>query len=121
MSNNISRIFDFGYHQLENFPQKKCFNYKENNSWKSISTQQFITDANKVSSSLLALGIKPNDKIAVITTNNNPNWHILDIGILNELPAEFCDVSLVTTMCIKSVKLAAEYSILSVNFIFFYL
>jgi long-chain acyl-CoA synthetase len=82
MSNNISRIFDFGYHQLENFPQKKCFNYKENNSWKSISTQQFITDANKVSSSLLALGIKPNDKIAVITTNNNPNWHILDIGIL---------------------------------------
>jgi len=82
MSNNISRIFDFGYHQLVNFPQKKCFNYKENNSWKSISTQQFITDANKVSSSLLALGIKPNDKIAVITTNNNPNWHILDIGIL---------------------------------------
>jgi len=82
MSNNISRIFDFGYHQLVNFPQKKCFNYKENNSWKSISTQQFITDANKVSSSLLALGIKPYDKIAVITTNNNPNWHILDIGIL---------------------------------------
>jgi long-chain acyl-CoA synthetase len=82
MSNNISRIFDFAFYQLENFPQKKCFNYKENNTWKSISTQQFITNANKVSSSLLALGIKPNDKIAVITTNNNPNWHILDIGIL---------------------------------------
>lgn len=82
MSHKISRIFDFGYHQLENFPQKKCFNYKKGNSWKSISTQQFITDANKVSSSLLQLGVQPNDKIAVITSNNNPNWHILDIGIL---------------------------------------
>jgi long-chain acyl-CoA synthetase len=79
---NVTRIFDFPYHQLENYPQEKCFNYKEKNSWKSISSQQFITDANKVSSSLLALGIKPNDKIAIITTNNNPNWHILDIGIL---------------------------------------
>ncbi|MFB1040592.1 MAG: AMP-binding protein [Polaribacter sp.] len=79
---NVTRIFDFAYHQLENYPQEKCFNYKEKNSWKSISSQQFITDANKVSSSLLALGIKPNDKIAIITTNNNPNWHILDIGIL---------------------------------------
>ena len=82
MSNNISRIFDFAYHQLENFPQEKCFNFKENNSWQSISTKQFITDANKVSSSLLALGVQPNDKIAVITASNNPNWHILDIGIL---------------------------------------
>ena len=60
---NVTRIFDFAYHQLENYPQEKCFNYKEKNSWKSISSQQFITDANKVSSSLLALGIKPNDKI----------------------------------------------------------
>ncbi len=82
MSHKISRIFDFGYHQLENFPQEKCFNYKKENSWKSISTQQFIADANKVSSSLLSLGVQPNDKIAVITSNNNPNWHVLDIGLL---------------------------------------
>jgi long-chain acyl-CoA synthetase len=81
MSHKITRIFDFAFHQLENFPMEKCFNYKENNIWKSISTQKFISDANKVSSSLLALGVQPNDKIAIITTNNNPNWHILDIGI----------------------------------------
>ncbi len=82
MSHNISRIFDFAYHQLENLPNKKCFNYKKGTNWESISTQQFIIDVNKVSSSLLALGIKPNDKIAIITSNNNVNWHILDIGIL---------------------------------------
>jgi long-chain acyl-CoA synthetase len=82
MSSNISRIFDFAYHQLENFPQEKCFNFKKNNNWQSISTEKFISEANKVSNSLLALGVQPNDKIAVITDSNNSNWHILDIGIL---------------------------------------
>jgi long-chain acyl-CoA synthetase len=82
MSNTVTRIFDFAYYQLENFPQEKCFNYKEDNIWKSISTKKYISDANKVSSSLLTLGIKPNDKIAVIASSNIANWHVLDIGIL---------------------------------------
>lgn len=48
----------------------------------NISTREYIARANKVSTALLTLGIQKDDKIAVITTNNNPNWHILDIGIL---------------------------------------
>ncbi len=82
MSTSISRVFDFGYYQLENHPTEKCFNYKQNDVWKSISTEKYLADAQKVSSSLLHLGIQPNDKIAVIATNNQPNWHILDLGIL---------------------------------------
>ncbi|MCH3885063.1 AMP-dependent synthetase/ligase [Tenacibaculum aquimarinum] len=82
MSKTITRIFDFAYNQLRNCPQEKCYNYKVNNEWKSISTEELIHSANKVSSSLLKLGVKPNDKIAVITEHNNPNWHILDVGIL---------------------------------------
>jgi long-chain acyl-CoA synthetase len=82
MSDKITRIFDFAYHQLENLPQEKCFNYKKDGEWKSISTKKYILDINKVSSSFLKLGVQPNDKIAVISANNNPNWHSLDIGIL---------------------------------------
>ena len=82
MSDKITRIFDFAYHQLDNLPQEKCFNYNKDNNWHAISTKKYINYINKVSSSLLALGIKPNDKIAIITTNNNPNWHSLDLGIL---------------------------------------
>ena len=82
MSNKIKRLFDFPYYQLKNNPQEKCFNFKKNNVWHSISSQEYIASSNKVSASLLQLGVKPNDKIAVITENNNPNWHILDIGIL---------------------------------------
>jgi long-chain acyl-CoA synthetase len=79
---DVTRLFDFPYYQLENYPQENCFLYKNENSWKNISTQEYIAQANKVSSALLALGIQKDDKIAVITTNNNPNWHLLDIGIL---------------------------------------
>ncbi|WP_347174402.1 AMP-dependent synthetase/ligase [Polaribacter uvawellassae] len=76
------RLFDFIYHQQEKFPQEKCYVYKKDTIWKSISTQQFIKQANIASRALLNLGIKPNDKIAVISSNNRPEWHILDIGTL---------------------------------------
>ncbi|MCL7754263.1 long-chain fatty acid--CoA ligase [Polaribacter sp. Z022] len=82
MPNTITRLFDIPYFQLKHNPLDKCFNYKKNNIWHAISSKQYINTANKVSASLLELGIKPNDKVAVITENNNPNWHILDIGVL---------------------------------------
>ncbi len=82
MSNQVTRLFDFAYHQLSNKPIEKSLNYKKENIWHSISSEKYIYLANKVSASLLSLGVKPKDKIAVITENNNPNWHILDIGVL---------------------------------------
>lgn len=82
MPTKITRLFDYPYYQLENYPQEKCLVYKENNIWKNISTQEFIDKSNKASRALVKLGVKPNDKIAIIVTNNLPKWHILDIGIL---------------------------------------
>lgn len=108
MSHTISRLFDFAYHQLENSPQDKCFNYKEEEDrWQSISTQEFITNANKVSCSLLDLGVKPNDKIAIISTNNNPNWHILDLGIL-QIGAQ--NVPLYATLAEKDYEYILNHS-----------
>ena len=77
-----TRLFDFADYQLKYHSQEECFLYKEDQQWKKISTKEYLKRANKVSASLLELGIKKNDKIAVITTNNIPNWHILDIGLL---------------------------------------
>ena len=82
MPTTITRLFDFAYYQLEKYPQKNCFVSKKKNAWQSISTSIFIEQANTVSRALLKLGVKPNDKIAVISTNNRPEWHILDIGVL---------------------------------------
>jgi len=78
----IKRLFDFPYYQLENFPLEKALGTKYNGTWESISTQQYIDKANAISRGLLRLGIKPNDKIAVISSSNRTEWNILDIGVL---------------------------------------
>ncbi|WP_425658439.1 AMP-dependent synthetase/ligase [Tenacibaculum ascidiaceicola] len=82
ISSKVTRLFDFPYHQLENYPQQDSLVSKENNEWKSISTQKYIEDANIISKALLNLGVRPGDKIAVITSVNQPKWHILDIGVM---------------------------------------
>jgi len=82
MAAEITRLFDFPYFQLENHNLKKAFSTKYNNSWESISTQEYIDKANQLSRGLLNLGIKPNDKIAIISSNNRTEWNICDIGIL---------------------------------------
>ncbi|NLP59156.1 long-chain fatty acid--CoA ligase [Lutibacter sp. B1] len=82
MSKNISRLFDFAYSQLATNPQPNCFNTKVGDDWIPTSTQQYIEQANIISRALLKLGVKKNDKIAVVTTNNRVEWSILDIAVL---------------------------------------
>ena len=78
----IKRIFDFPYYQLENHPLEKALVTKYNGKWEALSTQQYIDKANAVSRGLLRLGVKPNDKIALISTSNRTEWNVMDIGIL---------------------------------------
>ena len=80
--NEIKRLFDFPYYQLENFPLDEALATKYGDEWKTLSTQQYIDQANAISRGLLKLGIKPNDKIAVISTSNRTEWNVMDIGIL---------------------------------------
>lgn len=82
MTTNITRLFDFAYNQLKVKPQLKCFNSKIENEWVATSTKQYIDLANTISRALLRLGVKANDKIAVVTTNNRLEWSVLDISIL---------------------------------------
>ncbi len=78
----IKRLFDFPYFQLENAPLEKSLVTKKNGEWEALSSQEYIDKANAVSRGLLRLGIKPNDKIAVISTTNRTEWNVMDIGIL---------------------------------------
>lgn len=78
----ITRIFDFPYHQLETYNLDKAFTSKYNGKWESISSQEYVNQANTISRGLLRLGVQPNDKIAVISTTNRTEWNVIDIGIL---------------------------------------
>ena len=82
MSTKVSRIFDFPYYQLEKYNLPKAFTTKYDGKWVSISTQEYINRANSISRGLLNLGVQPNDKIAIISSNNRTEWNICDIGIL---------------------------------------
>ena len=79
---DITRIFDFPYYQLETYNLNKAFTSKYNGEWHSISTQEYINQANAISRGLLRLGVQPNDKIAVISSTNRTEWNVLDIGVL---------------------------------------
>jgi len=82
MATKITRLFDFIYHQNETNPIDNAFVTKYDGKWVGISSQEFINKANQLSRGLLRLGIKPNDKIAVISSTNRTEWNLLDVAVL---------------------------------------
>ena len=79
---SITRLFDFPYHQLNKFKIADALVTKQNGIWTKTSTQEYIDKANTISRALLRLGIQKNDKIAIISSNNRTEWHVMDIGVL---------------------------------------
>ena len=77
----ITRLFDFAYNQLEKSPREDALVTKVNGKWTKTSTQEYINKANAFSRGLIKLGVKPQDKIAIVTSNNRTEWNICDIGI----------------------------------------
>ncbi|MCT2406652.1 long-chain fatty acid--CoA ligase [Chryseobacterium antibioticum] len=77
----IKRLFDIPYYALEKFPKTDMFVTKYQGEWKKTSTLEFINQGNKISRGLLKLGIKPGDKIALITTNSRTEWAVMDFGL----------------------------------------
>jgi long-chain acyl-CoA synthetase len=78
----ITRLFDFPYYQLEKNNIANCLVTKYDGKWMATSTQEYLDKANAISRALLRLGINKNDKIAIISTNNRTEWHIMDVGVL---------------------------------------
>jgi len=78
----VKRLFDFPYYQLEKYNLDKALITKYNGEWKATSTKEYINQANAISRGLLRLGIRKDDKIAIISTTNRTEWNICDIGIL---------------------------------------
>ncbi|HEU4791691.1 MAG TPA: long-chain fatty acid--CoA ligase [Flavobacterium sp.] len=78
----ITRLFDFPYYQLENYNKLDALVTKQDGVWVKTSTQEYLDKANAISRALLRMGIQKDDKIAIISSNNRTEWHIMDIGIL---------------------------------------
>jgi len=76
-----TRLFDFYDYQLEHFPKPDALAGKVNGIWKKYSTQEVIHMANGLSTGMIKKGIKPGDKVAIVS-NNRPEWVIADLAIL---------------------------------------
>lgn len=77
----VTRLFDIPYHQLEKYPIEDALVTKYNGQWSAISSAEYVDKINCVSRALLRLGVQKNDKIAMVSSNNRTEWHILDMAI----------------------------------------
>ncbi len=80
--NAPQRLFDFPKFQLANFPMDLMMTSKVGGEWTTYSTQEFVDAMNNLSKGLMALGVEPGDKIALIAHNNRCEWNICDHAIL---------------------------------------
>ncbi len=81
-----SRIFDFLYGQLRQFPKEDMLCAKVNGQWEKFSTTRVADMVNRLSAGLIGLGlsghdmtVEKQDKVAIIS-RNRPEWLILDMA-----------------------------------------
>lgn len=78
---DFRRLFDILPYQQARFPQSTALAYKKGLKWQSYSTQQTLTEINRVSAGLLNMGLKKGDKIGIMTHSGSPQWNFLDLGM----------------------------------------
>lgn len=76
----LQRLFDLLEYQATHYPQEDAFVKKEKGEWIKYSTEDAVQHANSISLGLLELGIKKDDKVAIISINR-PEWNFVDYGI----------------------------------------
>lgn len=73
------RLFDIVYNQLKDNPIPDALSHKIKGSWKSYSTSDTIRIVNQLSNGLIELGIKPGEKISIIS-EGRPEWVFVDLA-----------------------------------------
>lgn len=77
----VTRVFDILGKINAEFPEKTdllCSKDKKT-GWKCFSSKEFVANAHAVAAALLEKGIKPGDRVAIVS-NNRPEWNFVDFG-----------------------------------------
>lgn len=78
----VTRLFDLLDRYKEIKPdQQEALCGKEDGVWVKYSIDRYVNEANYVSSALLKLGLKKDDKIAIISSNR-PEFSVIDMGAM---------------------------------------
>jgi long-chain acyl-CoA synthetase len=77
---NITRVFDLLPNCVLPVNRDDVFASKVNGEWKKYSAKALMEIVNNVSLGLMKLGVKKDDKIALISTNR-PEWNFVELGV----------------------------------------
>lgn len=110
---DVTRLIDLFPYQLEKFPKADALAGKENGVWKKYSTAEVLDIVNNLSYGLLNAGIKPGDKIGIIS-NNRPEWNFVDHACLQIAVA---DVPLYPTISEHDLKFTLHQSAVRYMFV----
>lgn len=78
---SVTRVFDLLQLNQDKFSKSDILAAKEQGSWRTYSTEEFVKNVDLVSLGLLASGISKEDKIANMSPNR-PEWNFIDFGIM---------------------------------------
>jgi long-chain acyl-CoA synthetase len=78
---DVTRIFDLLDRYSTHYTEiKDVLAVKEKGGWLKTSSKEYVHNSYMLSYGLLALGLKPGDKIATVS-NNRPEWNFLDMAM----------------------------------------
>lgn len=78
----VTRLFDLLDNYLEKYPtQDTALACKRNGVWLKFSIQEYAELTNYMSYGMMKLGIKPGDKVAIVSSNR-PEWNMLDFAAM---------------------------------------
>jgi long-chain acyl-CoA synthetase len=67
---------------IEKFPNKDALRYRKNGSYTGLTYRQMGDQIELISRGLIAIGLKPGDRIAILSYNR-PEWPIADFAIFS--------------------------------------
>ncbi len=77
----ISRLFDFVTHQLENYPQEEALCDLYMGKMRCYSTQRVDEISNQIAHGLKAIGLAEGDRVGLVVYRNRIEFTLLDLGI----------------------------------------
>ncbi len=77
----VKRTFDILDFCIKERPLDVALAYKIQGNWKTYDTQSYKDISTNISYGLLQLGLHKNDKVAIISSNNRPEWNFIDMGL----------------------------------------
>lgn len=111
---SITRVFDLLAYNKKHFNSNDTLAAKVEGIWQKHSIDNFIANSDNISRGLLSLGIKKDDKVAIMSPNR-PEWNFCDFGIMQIGAAQVPMYPTLSETDIKFILIDAAVKIIFVS------